>query len=123
EGAAYGTPASSVDGADVLAATGALRAAVEGARAGHGVHLVEIRYGMDEGEPDPVARLRAALLEEGASAEELDSIEHETRRSVEEAAERALAGETAEVAAPSTGRVYAGVGAPAETGRWAAARA
>ncbi len=123
KGAAYGTPASSVDGADVLAATAALRAAVEGARAGGGVHLVEIRYGMDEGEPDPVVRLRAALLEEGASAEELDSIEQEARRRVDEAAERALAGQTGTGAAPSTARLYAGAGAPAGTDRWAAARA
>jgi TPP-dependent pyruvate/acetoin dehydrogenase alpha subunit len=93
-GAAYGMPGVQVDGMDVLTVAEAVRTAVARARAGRGPSLIECKtyrflghsksdqrvYRSREEEAtwrarDPIARLRAAMLEHGlASAAELDTI-------------------------------------------------
>jgi pyruvate dehydrogenase E1 component alpha subunit/2-oxoisovalerate dehydrogenase E1 component alpha subunit len=110
KGPGYGIPAVSVDGTDVLAVYEATREAVESARNGGGVHLIEMRYyrrkGHAQHDPqdyvdpaellewearDPIRRFRARLVEEGvATEEELDGRAREIHDRVAEAAEVAV---------------------------------
>ena len=98
--AAYGMPGVQADGMDVLAVAAAMRAAVERARAGRGPTLIECKTyrflghsksdqrvyrSRDEEaawrERDPIARFRAALLEQAwATTAELDAIAARSRR-------------------------------------------
>jgi 2-oxoisovalerate dehydrogenase E1 component len=97
--AAYGIPGVAVDGNDVLAVWEATRQAVERARSGRGPTLIEAKtyrvVGHHEGDPltgtyrtqaeldawkarCPIAAFRKKLLAEGrATAQQLDTIDHE----------------------------------------------
>lgn len=106
----YGIAAESVDGNDVLAVFEATGRAVERARAGEGVSMVELRYyrrlGHAQHDPqtyvppgeleewasnDPVDRFRARLIEERwATTEELDAILQRAEADVLQAAEQAV---------------------------------
>ncbi|ARA91752.1 dehydrogenase [Rhodothermaceae bacterium RA] len=108
--AGYGLPGEVVDGNDVLAVIDAVRRAAGRARAGEGPTLLEMKTfrmrGHEEasgtkyvpnhlfarwGPRDPIRRFRTLLLEEGLVTEpELQAIEDEQRRRVEELAEWAL---------------------------------
>lgn len=112
-GAAYSMPAETVDGNDTEAMWRAAKVAIDRARAGGGPTLIEALtfrfYGhvlgddshyMEEGElarameADPVARLRAILIERGyASADEVEAIEAGIRAELDEAVEFALSSE------------------------------
>lgn len=106
----YGIEGVSVDGNDVLAVVDAARGAVDRARGGEGVQMVELRYyrrrGHAQHDPqdyvdpdelalwegrDPIVRFRRRLEEEfGFDAEELDELERGARARVERDAERAV---------------------------------
>lgn len=101
----FGIPAVTVDGQDVLAVYEAAKEAVERARRGEGPTLLHCKtyryYGHFEGDPlvyrskaeeeewrkrDPIVLFRRKLLEMGAAtAEELDRIEREAAKLIEEA--------------------------------------
>ena len=106
--AAYGIPGVAVDGNDVLAVHEAMRVAVERARAGHGPTLIEAKtyrtVGHHEGDPvvgsyrtqkeidawalrDPIKTFRERLIEEYAvaSAAELDAIDSDVEKTVQDA--------------------------------------
>lgn len=115
-GAAYGMPGVTVDGMDVFSVYEAARTAVEQARSGGGPALIEAKcfryFGHFSGEDrllkikyrtldeidswrerDPLAALRAHLLEEGiASAGELDTLREEVEQEVKAAIEYGRAG-------------------------------
>ena len=104
---AYGMPGVQVDGMDVLAVAGAVRTAVERARAARGPSLVECKtyrflghsksdqrvYRDREEEAawrarDPIARLRTAMLEQGlATSADLDTIARAALAAVDAAVE------------------------------------
>ncbi|MFI5394211.1 MAG: thiamine pyrophosphate-dependent dehydrogenase E1 component subunit alpha [Candidatus Binatia bacterium] len=103
--AAYGIPGVQVDGMDVMAVAAAMRPAVDRARAGRGPTLIECKtyrflghsksdqrvYRNREEEAawrdrDPIARLRAAVLEQSlVSSAELDAIVRDAVSAVDEA--------------------------------------
>jgi TPP-dependent pyruvate/acetoin dehydrogenase alpha subunit len=103
--AAYGMPSRIIDGNDVLAVYAAAREAVERARAGGGPTLIECKTyrlcGHSRSDPrtyrtkeeeaewqkrDPIPRFRERLTVDGAvSAVELDEIEGEVERTIDEA--------------------------------------
>jgi TPP-dependent pyruvate/acetoin dehydrogenase alpha subunit len=103
--AAYGMPGVRADGMDVLAVAAAMRPAVERARAGRGPTLIECKTyrflghsksdqrvyrNRDEEstwrDRDPIARLRAAVLEQAlVSSAELDAIARDAVAVVDEA--------------------------------------
>lgn len=107
----YGIEGVSVDGNDVLAVLDATRKAVDRARSGGGVQMVELRYyrrkGHAQHDPqdyvdpeelshwetlDPLASYRHRLLDElGATSDELDALDHEARELIREQADRAVA--------------------------------
>lgn len=119
--AAYGIPGIAVDGNDVAAVSAAAGEAIERARQGGGPTLIEARtyrfVGHHEGDQlvgtyrtqeelddwktrDPIACLRAQLLESGdATAEQLDAIEARVLAQVDEAVQAA---EAAPLPDPST---------------------
>lgn len=128
--AGYGMPGERVDGNDALAVIAAVRRAAARGRAGEGPTLLEMKTfrmrGHEEASGtkyvpqhlfdawsrrDPVARLSAHVLEQGAATEaELEAIRHALAAEVEAAAEFALAqpevtgtaeGELADVYAPA----------------------
>jgi pyruvate dehydrogenase E1 component alpha subunit/2-oxoisovalerate dehydrogenase E1 component alpha subunit len=130
--AGYGVAAERVDGNDVLAVHGAARRAVERARAGEGVTLIEVltyrRLGhaqhdnqsyqpADEierwaAENDPLERYVATLTENRwAGPGELARIDEEIAREIEEAVEEAEASPMPEPEGALEG-VYAGARAP-----------
>jgi TPP-dependent pyruvate/acetoin dehydrogenase alpha subunit len=83
--AGYGIASDSVDGADVLGVIDTVGAAIERARTGEGVQMVEIRYGG----VDPVERLRQQILDRGhASAGDLDGSSRDAAAACAAAAER-----------------------------------
>lgn len=104
-GAAYGIPAETVDGNDVLAVYQAAGRAADYARSGHGPFLLECKtFRMtghsahdaaeyvpknlwDEwGKLDPISRLETRMLKEGwAAASELNDLRNQIRRDVDEA--------------------------------------
>ena len=109
--AAYGMPGLIVDGNDVLAVYEAARNAVERARKGEGPTLLECKtyrwLGHFAGDPGdayrtkeeveawkekcPIKKLKTKLVEEGIlSEEEINRIDEEVKREVEEAAEYAI---------------------------------
>ena len=107
--AGYGMPGVVVDGNDVEAVVGAVRAAADRARAGRGPTLLEMKTfrvrGHEEASGtayvpddlvetwqarDPVLRYRRQLVEYGADPAVLDSIDHELEARVDEVAEWAL---------------------------------
>jgi len=110
KGPGYGIPAESVDGTDVLAVYETTKRAVDAARAGEGVHLIEMRYyrrkGHAQHDPqdyvdpaeiaewearDPILRFKNRLLEEGwAADDDLAEIDRMVAREVDEAAEAAI---------------------------------
>jgi len=113
---AYGIPGVTVDGNDVIAVYEAVKEAVKRARQGEGPTLVECKTyrhrGHFEGDPtvyrseeeveqwkkkDPIERFRKKLLESGTVTEdELNSIDEEVDKMVEEAVEYAKKGELPE---------------------------
>ena len=125
--AGYGMPGQIVDGNDLHAVLGAVRAAAERARRGEGPTLLEMKTfrmrGHEEAsgtryvpqalmdawaERDPVARHRAALVGWGVAEAELDAIDAELTRTVEDAAEWAIAQpEVASTAEAEAGGVFA----------------
>jgi TPP-dependent pyruvate/acetoin dehydrogenase alpha subunit len=108
---AYGMPAESVDGNDVLAIYAATRRAVERARSGGGPTLIEARtyrmkgHAEHDGQAyvpraeleewsrrDPVESYRAALIASGlAVASTLEAMDHELHENVARESELALA--------------------------------
>jgi len=106
---AYAIPSETVDGNDVWAVHAAASKAVTRARAGDGPTLLECRtyrhYGHSKGDPatyrpkreleqwlerDPLKIARARLLSEGATEEQLDALEAQTRVRIDEAVQAAL---------------------------------
>jgi len=110
-GVAYGIPGEVVDGMDVLAVRRAVDEAVKRARQSEGPSLVECLtyrwYGHSRSDPrtyrtkdeeaawksrDPIPSYAAGLLESGAaSRDELDAVEAQARRAIEEATAFAFA--------------------------------
>ena len=107
--AGYGMPGVVVDGNDVSAVIGAVRAAADRARGGGGPTLLEMKTfrmrGHEEAsgtkyvpdalfetwaQHDPIAGYRARLVEAGADPSGLDRIEAEAAAEIEEVAEWAL---------------------------------
>ncbi len=110
--AAYGMPGVTVDGNDVMAVYEAAGKAVERARKGEGPTLLECKTyrwrGHHEGDPNqgttyrkreeieewkqkcPIKSLGEQLLSSGVKEEELEAIQEEIKKSVEEAAEYAM---------------------------------
>lgn len=108
---AYGVPAETVDGNDVLAVHGATLRAVERARAGGGPTLVEARtyrmkgHAEHDGQAyvpreeleawnrrDPIATFKTALVQSGAAdTARLDAIDREVEEEIIREAELALA--------------------------------
>jgi len=106
---AFGCASETVDGNDVLATYEVTRRAVERARAGEGVTLIEARTFRMKGHAehdnqsyvppelieewsakDPVVRFEKALIDDGiASAAEFDSIQSRVRREVDAATDEA----------------------------------
>ncbi len=106
-GPAYGVPAESVDGNDVFAVYEATRRAARHARQGHGPYLIECKTfrmtghsAHDPGdyvpkhlwaewaEKDPILRLRRRMVSEDLATEaELDALQADIRREVDEAVE------------------------------------
>jgi len=127
----YGVVGASVDGNDVLAVYGVVREAVERARAGQGMTLIEaVTYRLSghaqhdaqtyvPGEElqawrrrDPIARFVERLKDEGhASAEEIDSVDARVESELDEAVDQAAA---SPYPAPeqSLAGVYAGIEQP-----------
>ena len=118
--AAYGIPGIAVDGNDVSAVSAAAQEAIERARRGDGPTLIEARtyrfVGHHEGDQlvgtyrtqeelddwktrDPIARVRAQLLESGATAVQLEKIEARVLAQVDDAVKSA---EAAPLPDPST---------------------
>ncbi len=129
--AAYGLEPIVVDGNDVEAVQAVVGEHVERARGGGGPALLEaLTYrlgGHSLADPaayrpaeevedwqrrDPIVRFRAALLERGAEAQDLDAAEEEARSRVDEAAARALAAPR-----PAAGEAWTDVWADG-TSRW-----
>src|SRR5213595_1952816 len=102
----YGIPGVTVDGNDVLAVYEATRSAVERARAGHGVHLIEVKTYRRKGhaehddqhyvpkdeldwwakENDPVDRYAKRLLQsEWVEERELQAIDEQTKAEIDQA--------------------------------------
>src|SRR5213082_1745892 len=102
----YGIPAVTVDGNDVLAVYEATRSAVERARAGHGVHLIEVKTYRRKGhaehddqhyvpkdeldwwakENDPVDRYVKRLLQsEWVEERELQAIDEQAKAEIDQA--------------------------------------
>lgn len=108
--AGYGLHAASVDGTDVLAVIEATRSAVERARTGDGVGMVELRYYRRVGHAqhddqahvdpeeiraweakDPIERYRQRLLADGrASEDELQALTDRALHTIDGAVEQAL---------------------------------
>jgi TPP-dependent pyruvate/acetoin dehydrogenase alpha subunit len=107
---AFGMPSRVVDGNDVWAVHDAAREAVARARSGGGPTLLECQtyrhYGHSKSDPgayrpkeeverwlarDPLGITRARLLELGAAEADVDRVEQEARRRMEQAVEAALA--------------------------------
>ncbi len=129
--AGYGIDSESVDGNDVIAVFEATRRAVDRARAGEGVTLIEAhtyrRLGHAQHDPqdyvpreeieeweakDPLGRFRERLLlEEWVSVGELDDLEDAARKRCEADAERAIH-EPAPDPEEAIQRVYEGVVTP-----------
>lgn len=87
-GVPYGIEATSVEGNDLPGALEAVSAAVERARAGGGVTLVEISAPSGAGPGDPVAAFRSRLGEMGPHlAEEISAIDASARAEMEAAAQ------------------------------------
>ena len=103
---AYGVPGVTVDGNDVLAVYEATRFAVERARAGHGVHVIEVKTYRRKGhaehddqhyvpkdeldwwakENDPVDRYVKRLLQsEWVEERELQAIDQQTKAEIDQA--------------------------------------
>jgi len=103
---AYGVPGVTVDGNDVLAVYEATRVAVERARAGHGVHVIEVKTYRRKGhaehddqhyvpkdeldwwakENDPVDRYVKRLLQsEWVEERELQAIDEQTKAEIDQA--------------------------------------
>ena len=103
---AYGVPGVTVDGNDVLAVYEATRFAVERARAGHGVHVIEVKTYRRKGhaehddqhyvpkdeldwwakENDPVDRYVKRLLQsEWVEQRELQAIDEQTKAEIDQA--------------------------------------
>src|SRR5216110_824157 len=103
---AYGVPGVTVDGNDVLAVYEATRFAVERARAGHGVHVIEVKTYRRKGHAehddqhyvpkdeldwwakvnDPVDRYVKRLLQsEWVEERELQAIDEQTKAEIDEA--------------------------------------
>lgn len=122
--AGYGCPGEAIDGNDVLAVYGAVRRAIERARAGLGPTLIEadtmrmrghaehddMKYVPKEmleewAQRDPIARYEARLAGGGASAEELQAVALRLER---ELAEELRAAEASPFPDPESGlsRVY-----------------
>jgi pyruvate dehydrogenase E1 component alpha subunit len=110
-GAAYGMPAETVEGADVLAVHRAAARCVARARAGEGPSLLEVRtlrwrghyegdqqryrdasYLEEQGLSDPIALLERRLLAGGAAVEEVRAAGTRAAAEVEEAVAFARAG-------------------------------
>lgn len=108
--AGYGISAAVVDGNDPEAVFEAVSAAVQSAREGRGPVLVEAKTARLSGHynkdiehyrsaddradavaRDPLTRLRAALVADGMSVEEIDAIEADVARLIDEATERVRA--------------------------------
>jgi pyruvate dehydrogenase E1 component alpha subunit len=107
---AYGIPGEVVDGMDVLAVSAMVGRAVERARRGKGPSLLECQtyrwYGHSRSDPrayrtneeeaawkarDPIPTFAARLVEAGIATEaEIDEIEEEVERAIEDATEFAL---------------------------------
>jgi len=103
---AYGVPGVTVDGNDVLAVYEATRVAVDRARAGHGVHVIEVKTYRRKGhaehddqhyvpkdeldwwakENDPVDRYVKRLLQsEWVEERELQAIDEQTKAEIDQA--------------------------------------
>ena len=108
--AAYGIEGATVDGNDVLQIAPVVRQALERARAGEGPTLIECKtyrwLGHWTGDPQPyrtrqeidqwkqkcpIKRLREALIDFGATTEQVAERETEAKKTIAEAAEFALA--------------------------------
>jgi TPP-dependent pyruvate/acetoin dehydrogenase alpha subunit len=108
--AAYGTPATVVDGNDLWAVRAAAAEAVQRARAGDGPTLLECKtyrhYGHSKSDPapyrtkeeleqwferDPLKLARGRLLQDGLSEEQIAAAEQATTAQIEQAVENALA--------------------------------
>lgn len=106
----FAIPARVVDGNDLFAVVEAAREAIDRARSGGGPTLLECQtyrhFGHSKSDPakyrsaeeverwmarDPLGIARARLLAAGVAEEELDAVEHSTRRALDEAVEAALA--------------------------------
>lgn len=113
KGPGYGIPAVAVDGTDVLAVFEATRDAVERARAGEGVHLVEMQYyrrkGHAQHDPqeyvdpqeiaawearDPIATFESRIVDRGwAEGGTLSKIRARVEKEIDAAAEEAVSEE------------------------------
>jgi pyruvate dehydrogenase E1 component alpha subunit/2-oxoisovalerate dehydrogenase E1 component alpha subunit len=123
----YGVPGVMVDGNDVLAVYEATKAAVERARRGHGVHLIEVKTYRRKGhaehddqhyvpkdelawwakENDPIDRYAQRLLEsEWAAEDELQQIDAAARTEIDRATD-ACVDEPLPAGASALGAVYA----------------
>jgi TPP-dependent pyruvate/acetoin dehydrogenase alpha subunit len=123
----YGVPGVTVDGNDVVAVYEATKAAVERARRGHGVHLIEVKTYRRKGhaehddqhyvpkdelawwakENDPIDRYARRLLEsEWATEDELQQIDAAARTEIDRATD-ACVDEPLPVGASALGGVYA----------------
>jgi len=104
-GSSYGIPGISVDGSDVLAVYEVAGEAVERARKGEGPTLIECKTYQYEGpfsgenaaqleeewrKKDPLLMYRAKLLNIGVSKEEIENLENEEIKMVEEAVKFAI---------------------------------
>ena len=89
--AGYGVGSASVDGGQVLAVADTVRSAIERARLGEGVQMVEIRYD----DRDPIEHLRGTIVEQGlASADEIDALGRAAVEACASAVERVSADAT-----------------------------
>lgn len=123
----YGVPGETVDGNDVVAVYEATKSAVERARRGHGVHLIEVKTYRRKGhaehddqhyvpkdeldwwakENDPIDRYARRLLEsEWATEAELQRIDAAVRTEIDRAAD-ACVDEPLPAGASALGGVYA----------------
>jgi len=124
----YGIPGVTVDGNDVLAVYEATRSAVERARAGHGVHLIEVKTYRRKGhaehddqhyvpkdeldwwakENDPVDRYAKRLLQsEWVEERELQAIDGQAKAEIDQATD-ACVDEPLPPGASALADVYAG---------------
>ena len=123
----YGVPGVMVDGNDVVAVYEATKSAVERARRGHGVHLIEVKTYRRKGhaehddqhyvpkdeldwwakENDPIDRYTRRLLESAwATADELQQIDATARAEIDRATD-ACVDEPLPAGASALGGVYA----------------